>query len=100
MQAPGMPSSEFNSDGLTNQVLERKMKDSSFEGARAFFSQVKKDLTELKHYLCEMKFIWVHLHQQVTTMAEKAPVEDLELACKKIQFFYQDYSSRVCCFLS
>jgi hypothetical protein len=99
-QVPGMSTSEFNSDGLTNQVLARKEKDSSFEGAQAFFSQVAKNLTELKYYLREMESIWVHLHQQVTTTAEKAPVEDLEIACKKIEFFYQDYSSKVCCFLS
>jgi hypothetical protein len=98
-QVLGMPTLGFNNDGLTNQMIEQ-VKDSSFEGAQAFFSRVAKDLTELKHYLREMKSIWVHLHQQVTTMAEKAPVEDLEVACKKIQVFYQDYSSRVCCFLS
>jgi len=95
-----MPTCEFNADGLTKQNLERKVKDSSFEGAQAFFGRVAKDLTELKDYLHEVKSIWVYLHQQVTTVAEEASVEDLKAAYEKIEGFYRNYSSGVHCFLS
>jgi len=59
MQVQGMPTLRSNNDGSTFQMIEQKVKDSLFENAETSFSQVTKDLIELKS---EMKPAWVQVH--------------------------------------